>query len=113
MSSIKGHAKTCKLFSDTQFAVHAETTSLTMYFPKLALAASFVTLAVATPTPAASCSTGSVQCCDSVQPASSNAVSTLLGLLGIVLQDLTVAVGLTCSPITVSYIPINEVSYMS
>ncbi|KAE9407599.1 fungal hydrophobin, partial [Gymnopus androsaceus JB14] len=50
---------------------------------------------------ASSCSTGSVQCCDSVESASNPAVGLLLGLLGIVLQNLNVDVGLTCSPITV------------
>lgn len=77
--------------------------SLAMYFKKLAFVTSLVTLAVATPAPvSSSCSTGPVQCCNSVQPASSSAVTTLLGLLGVVLQDVNVNVGITCSPITVS-----------
>jgi hypothetical protein len=60
-------------------------------------------LAVATPAAVRrdTCSTGSIQCCESVQSASSPGVATLLGLLGIVLQDVTAEVGLTCSPITV------------
>ncbi|KAL4245050.1 Hydrophobin [Abortiporus biennis] len=45
------------------------------------------------------CNTGPVQCCNSVQPAGGKDASTLLGSLGIVLQDLNVPVGLTCSPI--------------
>ena len=47
------------------------------------------------------CSTGPVQCCNSVQKASDPATSALLGLLGVVVQDVDVLVGVTCSPITV------------
>lgn len=81
------------------------TRSSIMQFKKLAFVASLVTLAVATPTPNAadeSCSTGSLQCCSSVESASDPVVSTLLGLLGIVLGALDINVGVTCSPITVS-----------
>ncbi|OCH93168.1 fungal hydrophobin [Obba rivulosa] len=62
-------------------------------------------LAVATPLELATrqtCSTGSIQCCESVESATSGGlVATLLGLLGIVVGDITGQVGLTCSPITV------------
>ncbi|TBU48960.1 fungal hydrophobin, partial [Dichomitus squalens] len=65
-------------------------------------------LAAATPLegrgePASSCSTGPVQCCNTWYnaQASDPAAAGILGLLGIVLQDLTVAVGLSCSPISV------------
>ncbi|KAI0093406.1 fungal hydrophobin-domain-containing protein [Irpex rosettiformis] len=47
------------------------------------------------------CNTGPIQCCQSVQSANTPAVTTLLGLLGVVLSDLDVLVGLTCSPISV------------
>ncbi|OSD08042.1 fungal hydrophobin [Trametes coccinea BRFM310] len=70
------------------------------------------------------CSTGSLQCCNSVQSVSaasfasssshasmhpltfgaqsdSNAITAILGLLGIVLGDITGLVGLGCSPISV------------
>ncbi|TFK43805.1 fungal hydrophobin-domain-containing protein, partial [Crucibulum laeve] len=59
------------------------------------------TLAVATPTPRDVCSTGTVQCCNSVQAASSTGVAALLGLLGIVVQDVTALVGVNCTPISV------------
>ena len=51
--------------------------------------------------PVSQCNTGSLQCCNSVQSASSSGVPGLLGLLGIVLQDLNVLVGLTCSPLDI------------
>ncbi|KAJ3572060.1 hypothetical protein NP233_g3337 [Leucocoprinus birnbaumii] len=54
-----------------------------------------------TTTPASQCNTGDLQCCNSVQAASSNAVGLLLGLLGVVLSDLTALVGITCSPLSV------------
>ncbi|KAJ3861746.1 MAG: hydrophobin 2 [Lentinula lateritia] len=76
-----------------------------MQFKLAFVSAALATLAVATPAPrdepASSCSTGPIQCCNSVQSASSDPITTILGLLGIVLQDLNVDVGLTCSPITV------------
>ncbi|EIW55701.1 fungal hydrophobin [Trametes versicolor FP-101664 SS1] len=51
--------------------------------------------------PASSCSTGPIQCCNSVQSASSPAGSLLLGLLGVVVQGVDVLLGLDCSPISV------------
>ncbi|KAJ4466321.1 hydrophobin 2 [Lentinula aciculospora] len=76
-----------------------------MQFKLAFVTVALATLAVATPAPrnepASSCSTGPVQCCESVQSASSSPIAILLGLLGIVLQDVNVNVGLTCSPITV------------
>ncbi|KAI0719189.1 fungal hydrophobin-domain-containing protein [Cerioporus squamosus] len=50
--------------------------------------------------PPSSCSTGPVQCCNSLQKADDPVVALLLGLLGIVLGP-DVEVGLTCSPISV------------
>ncbi|EIW52227.1 fungal hydrophobin, partial [Trametes versicolor FP-101664 SS1] len=49
---------------------------------------------------AGSCSTGALQCCNSVQSADSAAIAPILSLLGVVLQDVNVPVGLTCSGIT-------------
>ncbi|OJT07051.1 Fruiting body protein SC3 [Trametes pubescens] len=60
-----------------------------------------VTAPASTPTSASQCSTGSVQCCNSVQSSSSPAASALLGLLGIVLEGIVADVGLGCSPISV------------
>ncbi|KAJ4468439.1 fungal hydrophobin-domain-containing protein [Lentinula edodes] len=51
--------------------------------------------------PASSCSTSSLQCCDSTETAGSSAGTLLLGLLGIVVEDLNVLLGIGCSPITV------------
>ena len=47
------------------------------------------------------CTTGSLQCCNSTGQATDPAISTLLGLLGIDVSDVTALVGVTCSPITV------------
>ncbi|KAF8641759.1 hypothetical protein AX16_009836 [Volvariella volvacea WC 439] len=60
-----------------------------------------VTPAPTSTSPASQCNTGSLQCCNSVQAASSSAVGLLLGLLGIVISDLTALVGITCSPLTI------------
>ncbi|THH14751.1 hypothetical protein EW146_g5632 [Bondarzewia mesenterica] len=63
-----------------------------------------VTTTTAPPTtttiPASQCNTGPIQCCNTVESASSSGVAGILGLLGIVLQDLNVIIGLNCSPIT-------------
>ncbi|EIW55694.1 hydrophobin-315 [Trametes versicolor FP-101664 SS1] len=61
-------------------------------------------LAAATPLDtraAGKCSTGSLQCCNSVQKANDPATSLLLALLGIDVQSIDALVGITCSPITV------------
>ncbi|KAK7464756.1 hypothetical protein VKT23_005963 [Stygiomarasmius scandens] len=76
-----------------------------MQFTRLASLAAIATLAVATPTrrnePASSCSTGPIQCCNTVTDAGDPAAAKVLGLLGIVIQDVTAVVGLTCTPISV------------
>ena len=45
-----------------------------------------------------SCSTGPIQCCNSVEKASSPAASKLLALLGIVVQDVNVPIVASPAP---------------
>ncbi|EGO01039.1 hypothetical protein SERLA73DRAFT_179079 [Serpula lacrymans var. lacrymans S7.3] len=54
-----------------------------------------------TVTTVSQCNTGDLQCCNSVESASSSGVADLLGLLGIVLGDITGLVGITCSPLSI------------
>ena len=61
-----------------------------------------------TPIPASQCNTGPIQCCNTVQRADSPAVAPLLGLLGVVIEDITALVGATCSPISVIGLPGNS-----
>ncbi|KAI9069428.1 hydrophobin 2 [Trametes sanguinea] len=59
-------------------------------------------LATATPLEARqTCSTGAIQCCETTTTANSAAASAILGLLGVVVQDVTAIVGLNCSPVNV------------
>lgn len=58
-------------------------------------------ITTATAIPASQCSTGPVQCCNSVQKADSASVNSILGLLNIVLNDLNVLAALTCTPLSV------------
>ncbi|KAI0675092.1 fungal hydrophobin [Trametes maxima] len=50
---------------------------------------------------AQSCNTGPIQCCNSVKSASSQEAQSVLGALGVVVGDITAAVGFGCSPISV------------
>ena len=54
-----------------------------------------------TTSPASQCNTGPVQCCDSTTTAGAPDAADVLSLLGVVVQDLDVVVGLSCSPISV------------
>ncbi|KIJ25017.1 hypothetical protein M422DRAFT_274088 [Sphaerobolus stellatus SS14] len=67
----------------------------------VAFASSAILVAALPNEPVSSCTTSPVLCCDSFVTASSASAAKILGLLGIVLQDLNITVGLTCSPITV------------
>ncbi|THH00141.1 hypothetical protein EW026_g2333 [Hermanssonia centrifuga] len=49
---------------------------------------------------AGDCNTGPIQCCDSVQSASSAGAAAILASIGVLLEDPTAIVGLTCSPIS-------------
>ncbi|KAF5367696.1 hypothetical protein D9758_009873 [Tetrapyrgos nigripes] len=75
-----------------------------MQFKFLTVAA-LASLAAATPLEVrqgfGQCNTGPILCCQSVQPANTPPIPSLLGLLGIVIQDPTVLVGINCSPISV------------
>ncbi|KAH8109080.1 fungal hydrophobin [Phellopilus nigrolimitatus] len=46
------------------------------------------------------CSTGTVQCCNSIAPAGSTSSADLVGLIPIDLQGLNVPLGINCDPIT-------------
>ncbi|KAI0635193.1 fungal hydrophobin [Trametes polyzona] len=68
----------------------------TLALPLLAVATPVHELAVRQ-----TCSTGAIQCCNSVTETNSASGNLLLGLLGIVLGDITGLLGLNCSPINV------------
>lgn len=82
-----------------------------MQFKLAFFAAALATLAVATPTPGGSggsgggsgsvCSTGTEQCCQSTTTVAdaSNVVLGLLGLLGVVVGDITGLIGLQCTSV--------------
>lgn len=72
------------------------------------VATALTTLAVATPTdmtrrttPASSCTTGSVSCCNTSGTAKDESIAKELALLGIVVDDVDALIGVSCSPITV------------
>ncbi|OCH87289.1 fungal hydrophobin [Obba rivulosa] len=68
-----------------------------MQFALLAAFTTLATLAAATPTSSGS----SDACCQSVGAANSDPIATILGGLGVVVQDINAIVGVNCSPITV------------
>ena len=77
-------------------------------FAKLsAVATLFAALAAATPVPQlqngplGQCNTGQIQCCQQVAPASDLNPAALNGLLGVVIQDVNVIVGLECTSVNV------------
>ena len=73
-------------------------------FSKLFVLSAILAVATAAPggsEPASSCSTGDLQCCDTVEKASDPAAAGILASIGVVVQDVDALVGLTCSPVTV------------
>jgi hypothetical protein len=78
-----------------------------MLFKPTFVITALVALAAATPVrrtdtaPAGSCNTGPIQCCNSVKKGDDKSLGAIFALLGVVLQDVNVLVGVTCSPITV------------
>ncbi|KDR74251.1 hypothetical protein GALMADRAFT_157512 [Galerina marginata CBS 339.88] len=75
---------------------------------KVLSALAFATLAAATVAPvrrndappASQCNTGDLQCCDSVQSATSPSAIAALALVDVVVGSVTGLVGITCSPIS-------------
>lgn len=58
--------------------------------------------------PASQCNTGPVQCCQQTGFADEAGIATALGLVGVVVDDLNVFLGATCSPISVIGVPGNS-----
>ncbi|KAK7681895.1 hypothetical protein QCA50_014857 [Cerrena zonata] len=84
-----------------------EPTKIRNMFPRLITFSTlaFALLAVATPArrnePASSCSTGPIQCCENTETAGSKSGATLLESIGVIVQDVNVLLGVTCSPVSV------------
>ncbi|KAF8895186.1 fungal hydrophobin-domain-containing protein [Infundibulicybe gibba] len=81
----------------------ARTSTIALFAMIPLLAAATAVPRTTTPTtPASQCNTGDLQCCNSTQESSNTSVglTSLLGLLGVVIGDLTGQVGVTCSPVT-------------
>ncbi|KAH9940197.1 hydrophobin [Epithele typhae] len=72
-------------------------------FTTLFTVAALLAAATAAPNsaPASTCSTGPIQCCNTVEKASDPAAAGILASIGVIVQDVDALVGLTCSPITV------------
>ena len=79
---------------------------------KVATLASLAVLAVAAPQgpapiSASQCNTGNLQCCQSTQtsePTPTSWLGGLLSILGVAAQGVSVPIGVTCSPISVSVV---------
>ncbi|TFK26956.1 fungal hydrophobin [Coprinopsis marcescibilis] len=73
-----------------------------MQFKALFALASLVAVAASTPTdPPPSCETGPIQCCNPTSAANVSPISTILNLLGIIVDPITALVGINCSPLTI------------
>ncbi|KAH9896896.1 fungal hydrophobin-domain-containing protein [Cubamyces lactineus] len=60
--------------------------------------------------PASSCSTGPIQCCNSVTQATDPVTNALLGLLEIAIDGIDALIGVQCSPISVVGVGNNQCS---
>ncbi len=100
-------ASSASSLSQLEITMFAKLTSTVVAFAILAVATAApnnTPSAPAAPAPSApasggDCSTGALQCCQSVESGSSAAVAPILAALGIVLQDVNIPVGLSCSGI--------------
>ncbi|KAF5373217.1 hypothetical protein D9757_010563 [Collybiopsis confluens] len=61
--------------------------------------AALATLVAATPAPSNTCSTGPVQCCNTLTTAKDPAAASIIKSISAVVQDVNVGVGLTCTPV--------------
>ncbi|KAI1781576.1 fungal hydrophobin [Ganoderma leucocontextum] len=59
-----------------------------------------VTQTATSPEPTWACTTGPIQCCESIQKPTDHEATVILGLLELVVEGLNVLVGLTCSALT-------------
>ncbi|KAF8871131.1 fungal hydrophobin-domain-containing protein [Infundibulicybe gibba] len=91
------------MFSRISFVTVSALAILATAMPNNPPATTTVTVTTPAPTsiPASQCNVDGLQCCNSLQAGNSGAVSKLLGLLGVVLDDVTALVGVTCTPITI------------
>ncbi|THU84055.1 fungal hydrophobin [Dendrothele bispora CBS 962.96] len=77
-----------------------------MQLSRLVFTAALATLAVAVRTRrdeigASQCTTGPVQCCESIQKATNPGIVKILDSLGIVVEDPDILIGVTCTPISI------------
>ncbi|KAF8895187.1 fungal hydrophobin-domain-containing protein [Infundibulicybe gibba] len=82
----------------------ARTSTIALFAMIPLLAAATAVPRTTTPTtPASQCNTGDLQCCNSTQESSNTnaSLTSLLGLLGVVVGSLTGQVGVSCSPLNV------------
>ncbi|KAF5345569.1 hypothetical protein D9757_013446 [Collybiopsis confluens] len=70
-----------------------------MQFKLAFFTAALATLVAATPGPSNTCSTGPMQCCNTLTSANDPAAAAIIKSIGAVVQDVNVGVGLTCSPV--------------
>ncbi|KAJ3788907.1 fungal hydrophobin [Lentinula aff. detonsa] len=95
---------TATFYAFSAFAILAAATpggQPTTTTPPITTTVTVTAPATTTTETAGQCTTGELQCCTSTETAGSDTGADLLGLLGIVVEDVDVLLGITCSPITV------------